>query len=889
MEKVRMKNILIGCILFVIPLIAQNKLPAALHEEERELYNTYFEQAAAEFGVPADLLRGISFSETRWTHMKWNENDTASNCTGIPRVYGVMGLWDNNYFGHSLKEAAKEINVSVQELKESPLQNIRGAAALLKKYYDEIPKPSEFSAGAIESWQNAIAKFSGFPQEDIAGKRGLEVYSILSTGYQRDRILIQKRAIDLQIIQHLVKDLELKAAANSKMPLPENSASTPDYPLAKWNAAYAGNFGTDLIQQKFVVLHDVEGSYLGCISWFKNAAAGVSSQFVLNSHPNGVSGTSPGSTPDAPVGEVTQMVEEKYRAWHVGCWNSFMVGIEHEGYASVNGWYTAECYASSANLVKYLCNKYNIPKDRNHVIAHQEWQNAAWKSWVTSTGQGFDPTCNTHTDPGIYWNWTTYMNLVTSADTVRPVVTSSLPQSNLNAFPAYKEIIVTFNTAMDVTSTNAAFSLTPNVAGTKVWSSDNKTLTFDPTLMLPWSTTFTVKIDTSAKNVAKSRNLGTVPYTASFTTVPIDTVGPAVIRSYPSTNETGVSSYTDVVLNLDEPVQTSSLSTTIKMVDENNLNVSLANAKNEVLFDKGIISFIPSNLQPKKTYTVKLLAGLKDLYNNVSKSDLFIQFTTSPEVFTAGLPVDNMDANTKIWLQPNQSARTRFTDTLLTNWSFTNEKIKAGTGAAKLSYKFTSSDSGVIEIKAGAFPPLDFSSTIGLWVSGDASGNRVELHFSPNDQILNVGKIYWRGWKFIQFPISSLTGPNKIMTSIVVVQDPGFITESKMYFDEIQVDASLTGVQEKSTAVPADYVLYQNYPNPFNPSTDISFAVPRSGHVLLKVFDLLGREISTLVHEVRAAGVHHVAFDASRLPSGVYYYTLQAGNSVQSRKMILLK
>jgi hypothetical protein len=110
-----------------------------------------------------------------------------------------------------------------------------------------------------------------------------------------------------------------------------------------------------------------------------------------------------------------------------------------------------------------------------------------------------------------------------------------------------------------------------------------------------------------------------------------------------------------------------------------------------------------------------------------------------------------------------------------------------------------------------------------------------------------------------------------------------------MYFDEIQVNATVTGVQEKSAGVPANYVLNQNYPNPFNPSTDISFSVPRTSMVLLRVFDLLGREISTLVHDVRAAGVYHVAFDASHLPSGVYYYSLQAGNSIQSRKMILLK
>lgn len=80
-----------------------------------------------------------------------------------------------------------------------------------------------------------------------------------------------------------------------------------------------------------------------------------------------------------------------------------------------------------------------------------------------------------------------------------------------------------------------------------------------------------------------------------------------------------------------------------------------------------------------------------------------------------------------------------------------------------------------------------------------------------------------------------------------------------------------------------------NYPNPFNPSTIIRFTVPEAGHVSLKVFDLLGREIATLLNEERAAGTHRVSFDAGRLPSGVYFYKLESAGKVAIQKMVLAR
>ena len=89
--------------------------------------------------------------------------------------------------------------------------------------------------------------------------------------------------------------------------------------------------------------------------------------------------------------------------------------------------------------------------------------------------------------------------------------------------------------------------------------------------------------------------------------------------------------------------------------------------------------------------------------------------------------------------------------------------------------------------------------------------------------------------------------------------------------------------------LPARYSLGQNYPNPFNPSTTIKFELPKSSHVTLSVYDILGRQVSVLINERRDAGLHEVKFDAASLASGVYFYRLQAGSYVQTRKLLILK
>jgi hypothetical protein len=101
--------------------------------------------------------------------------------------------------------------------------------------------------------------------------------------------------------------------------------------------------------------------------------------------------------------------------------------------------------------------------------------------------------------------------------------------------------------------------------------------------------------------------------------------------------------------------------------------------------------------------------------------------------------------------------------------------------------------------------------------------------------------------------------------------------------------SALTAVANEPKELPRGYVLEQNYPNPFNPSTSIRYALPAAGPVRLRVFDLLGKEVATLVDAPQSAGWHTASFQASGLPSGVYFYRLESGSWVQTQKMVLVK
>lgn len=164
-----------------------------------------------------------------------------------------------------------------------------------------------------------------------------------------------------------------------------------DYPLAKWVPADSSNFTVSnrpsTYPINYIVIHVTQGSYQGAINWFQNPSSNVSAHFVARSSD----------------GDLTQMVREKDVGWHAGNWNynTWSVGIEHEGFVSNPAWFTPAMYESSAKLSRYLSLKYGFARDRNHIIGHVEVPGA------------------THTDPGQYWNWDLYMDLVRLSGTLR--------------------------------------------------------------------------------------------------------------------------------------------------------------------------------------------------------------------------------------------------------------------------------------------------------------------------------------------------------------------------------------------------------------------------------------------------------------------------------------
>ncbi len=175
-----------------------------------------------------------------------------------------------------------------------------------------------------------------------------------------------------------------------------------DYGPAIWNPN-CGQYYTSGNGHRFHVVHDIEGYYLSTISYFKNCSTQVSIHYCVNGKQD--------TSSDAPAGEITQIVAEANYAWHVGCWNRYSTGTEHEGFASNPAWYTDAMYSASAALTRHIADKFAYAKDRNHIVGHNEWQNAGWRTWA-SANLGIDPSCNTHTDPGPYWDWNKYMGMV---------------------------------------------------------------------------------------------------------------------------------------------------------------------------------------------------------------------------------------------------------------------------------------------------------------------------------------------------------------------------------------------------------------------------------------------------------------------------------------------
>lgn len=160
---------------------------------------------------------------------------------------------------------------------------------------------------------------------------------------------------------------------------------------------------------------------------------------------------------------------------------------------------------------------------------------------------------------------------------------------------------------------------------------------------------------------------------------------------------------------------------------------------------------------------------------------------------------------------------------------------------------------------------------------------------TPKGQFINVngvriGEIMFDGpikvWQEKKINVDLKEGENTIQMQM---------SWGWMYVDYLAVPSKVITSVETIAAKPNNYSLEQNYPNPFNPVTTIQYSIPEKSHVKLIVYDILGRNISTLVDEVQYAGIYKIDFNANNLSSGVYFYRIEAGNYSETKRMVLLK
>ncbi|MFF3287487.1 N-acetylmuramoyl-L-alanine amidase [Streptomyces sp. NPDC003023] len=399
-----------------------------------ESLQSKFAEAAREFDVPQSVLMAVSYRQTRW-----EAHDGEPSVTG---AYNVMGLTDVDpedieteeageeaiaHFNgsgkpeieksfdpdkvrrilaeatvdtddprlHTADKAAELIDSSSEAVQSDTSESIRAGAALLAEYQKEAGAELSDDPGA---WYPAVARYSQSPEKKGAELFAKRVFESIRTG-ERELTLDGEQV-------SLPADPSVKPVKRANVPLAASYASTtadptPECPTGlycnyvpsrtsstgkrNYTLGDRPNQGVDIRQ---IVIHDTEGGYDGSLAALTNPDVPGSAHYLIR----------------ASDGLVTQMIENKHLAWHAGNWthNMHAIGVEHEGYAIKEGkWYTEPQYQSSADLVKFLATKYNVPLDRDHIIGHDE------VALQTDAGMR-----NLHWDAGPYWDWNHYMDLM---------------------------------------------------------------------------------------------------------------------------------------------------------------------------------------------------------------------------------------------------------------------------------------------------------------------------------------------------------------------------------------------------------------------------------------------------------------------------------------------
>ncbi|WP_089154766.1 N-acetylmuramoyl-L-alanine amidase [Micromonospora sp. NBS 11-29] len=387
--------------------------------------------AATAYGVPQNVLLGVSYLESRW--------DAHPGQPSTSGGYGPMHLTDAAHVlatrgsGHvdededprgddsrplrldpataaaptretplpraslqTLDTAAALTGLDAQTLRTDPAANIRGGAALLASYQKALGGP--VGAGSDPAaWYGAVARYSGADTSDAAAAFADEVYDQLDQGAARTTDDGQRVTLAATAARPDRSGLARLGLRNAARP---DGVECPVRLACEWIpapyeqlSADPGDYGNhDLAdrpkQQKieYIVIHDTEGYFDPSVDLVKRADY-LAWHYTLRS----------------VDGYVAQHVKTKDVGWHAGNWyvNAKSIGLEHEGFAGQGTWYTEAMYRASAKLVRHLALKFGIPLDRQHIIGHDN------VSGITAAAVG-----GMHWDPGPYWDWSHYFDLM---------------------------------------------------------------------------------------------------------------------------------------------------------------------------------------------------------------------------------------------------------------------------------------------------------------------------------------------------------------------------------------------------------------------------------------------------------------------------------------------
>lgn len=359
--------------------------------------------------IPKGVLEAVAWTRTRMNGI--GENDPES-CTGMPKPFGFMGLFENGkeHFIENAKRVALFSGVTVTQQKESFQIQLNAYAmafetifnqqdaelTLEEKIYrtlielSEIPGDGRINLYARDAQVYEILRF--LTDTDFSEKHGFIPYEFdLSLVFGNENLKVLSAPKVLFEENGIVNEM-----GEAYFPLYYMTLKSADYEPAEWAPTPSCNHGGERSPSNIsaVVIHTAQGTYAGTISWAQNCISNVSYHYVIRSSD----------------GQVTQMLFETTFGWHAGSVNSYTIGYEHEGWVDSVGWYTQAMYESSADLTRSITNK-NYEADLKNVRTYYGTSLGVLGGCTRIKGHQHYPN-QTHTDPGALWDWERYYKLV---------------------------------------------------------------------------------------------------------------------------------------------------------------------------------------------------------------------------------------------------------------------------------------------------------------------------------------------------------------------------------------------------------------------------------------------------------------------------------------------